>query len=160
MPALVAWTGTALGLSRPPATVLAVAGGLTLLCLLLIHRRWRRLPWSGLLAVTLSGTALCLLSLGAQTAVREAGLVPRLAQERATVTLEAVVITDPRVVATTGPTSTEMVLVRLDVRLGVRSRAAEPGAHPGARLRRRLLEGRALARDRAHQRAARRRRRR
>ena len=99
VPALVAWTGTALGLSRPPATVLAAAGGLTLLCLLLIHRRWRRLRWSGLLAVTVSGTALCLLSLGAQTAVREAGLVPRLAQERATVTLEAVVTTDPRVVA-------------------------------------------------------------
>ena len=130
VPALVAWAGTALGLSRSPATVLAVAGGLTLLCLLLIHRRWRRLPWSGLLAVTLSGTALCLLSLGAQTVVREAGLVPRLAQERATVTLEAVVVTDPRVVATTGPTSTELVLVRLDVRSvsgrGQQSRARTP----------------------------------
>ena len=45
-------------------------------------------------------------------------------------TVDAVVMTDPRVVMTTGPTTTELVLVRLDVRLvagrGERSRVHTP----------------------------------
>jgi competence protein ComEC len=130
LPALVAWTGAALGLSRPPLAVLGTAGALTALSLLLIGRRWRRLRWTALLAITALSTALCLVSLGAQSLLRQSGLVPELARERATVTVDGVVTTDPRVVATTGPTSTELVLVRLDVRLvtgrGEQSRVHTP----------------------------------
>ena len=116
--------------SRPPVVVLATAGALTALSLLLVRRSWRRLRWAGLLAATALSTALCLVSLGTQSLLREAGLVPELTRERATVTVDAVVMTDPRVVTTTGPTSTELVLVRLDVRLvsgrGEQSRVHTP----------------------------------
>ena len=130
LPTLVAWAGAALGLSRTPVTVLASAGVLTVLSLGLMCRRWRRLRWAGLLSMTALATALCLVSLGAQSLLREAGLVRELARERATVTVEGVVVTDPRVVMTTGPTTAELVLVRLDVRLvtgrGEQSRVHTP----------------------------------
>ena len=135
--------------------MLATAGALTALSLLLVRRRWRRLRWAGLLAATALSTALCLVSLGTQSLLREAGLVPELTRERATVTVDAVVMTDPRVVTTTGPTSTELVLVRLDVRLvsgrGERSRVHTPVLVFGDAS----WKAGAVARDRAHHRAAR-----
>ena len=128
LPALVAWTGAALGQSRSPVVVLAAAGALTALSLLLTPPV-AAAALAGLLAVTALSTALCLVSLGTQSLLRETGLVPELTRERATVTVDAVVMTDPRVVMTTGPTTTELVLVRLDVRL-VAGRGDRAVAHP------------------------------
>jgi competence protein ComEC len=75
-------------------------------------------------------TALCLLAAAAQSSVREAGLVPGLAVQRASATIEAVVLSDPRVVQTKGIRPVQLVIVKVSVRTvmgrGQRSQSSTP----------------------------------
>jgi competence protein ComEC len=130
LPALLAWACVALMLSLRPVVVAWAAGGLASLGVALLHRRLRRQSWVTATAFTLVATALCLVAAAAHSSVREAGLVPRLADQRASATVEAVVVSDPRVVQTKGVRPTELVLVRVSVRhvigRGQRSQASTP----------------------------------
>ena len=82
---------------------------------------WRRMG-----ALTLVTTALALLSLATHVAVREAGPVRELAADRATVSMDAVVASEPKLVAQrAGRLGSEpLVIVRLDVQ-SVTGRGAE-----------------------------------
>ena len=116
VPALLAWICVAAMLSMRPmvlaltsALFAGVGGGL-------MHPRWRRRSWVSGTAITLLGTALCLVATAAHASVREAGLVPSLAAGRASATVEAVILSDPRVIQTKGVRPTELVVVRASVR--------------------------------------------
>ena len=76
-----------------------------------------RLAWSRLLALSGVVAALVSLSLASWTAVREAGPVRELAVERAVVTVEGVVASDPVVVTTTAgrPGGPPLVVMTVDV---------------------------------------------
>ena len=120
IPALTAWAVVAAALATPvqwllaasAALILGVSGGW-----LVSRRRQRRDgtrdrcdvasrpksagsvgAWAGLLALTGVATALALVCLAIHSAVREAGPVSELAAERATVTVEATVASEPRLV--------------------------------------------------------------
>jgi len=130
VPALFGWICVAAMLPLRPVVLAVSAAGLAGLGAALMHRRWRRRSWASAVAFTLLGTALCLLATAAGSSVREAGLVPGLAAQRASATLEAVVLSDPRVIHTQGVRPTEMFLVRVSVRTvvgrGQRSESSTP----------------------------------
>jgi len=130
VPALFGWICVAAMLSLRPVVLALSAAGLAGLGVALTHRRWRRRSWSSAVAFTLLGTALCLLATAASSSVREAGLVPGLAAQRASATLEAVVVSDPRMIQTQGVRPAEMFLVRVSVRTvvgrGQRSKSSTP----------------------------------
>ena len=116
VPALAGWIVVAAMLSLRPVVLALSAAGLAGAGVVLMHPRWRRRSWVASVAFTLVGTALCLVATAAHSSVREAGLVPALAAQRATATVEAVVLSDPRVVQTKGVRPTELVIVRVSVR--------------------------------------------
>jgi competence protein ComEC len=130
VPALVGWVCVAVMLPVRPIHLAASAAGLAGLGVVLLHRRWRRRSWANAVAFSLIGTALCLVATAAGSGVREAGLVPRLASQRASATVEAVVLSDPRVVRTKGVRPTDLVIVRVSVRnvvgRGQRSESSTP----------------------------------
>jgi competence protein ComEC len=117
-------------LSQRPVVLALSAAGLAGLGVAFMLRRWRRKPWVTAVAFTLLGTALCLVAAAAHGSVREAGLVPALASQRASATIEAVVLSDPRVIQTKGIRPTELVIVRVSVRTvvgrGQRSESSTP----------------------------------
>ena len=116
VPALLAWICVAAMLSLRPM-VLALAAAVSAgIGVVLMHPGWRRRSWVTLPAVTLLGTALCLIATAAHSSAREAGLVPSLAAGRASATVEAVILSDPRVTQTKGVRPTELVMVRVSVR--------------------------------------------
>ena len=92
------------------------AAGLAGVGTFVMRPRWSRRSWVTGTAITLLGTALCLLATAAQSSVREAGLVPGLALQRASAKVEAVVLSDPRVVQTKGIRPVELVIVKVSVR--------------------------------------------
>ena len=116
VPALLAWIAVATMLSLRPLVLTVVAATFAGLGLTVMHHRWRRRSWVTSTAVTLLATALALVATAAHSSVREAGLVPGLAEQRAMATIEAVVVTDPRVVMTKGVRPTELVIVKVSVR--------------------------------------------
>jgi competence protein ComEC len=130
VPALVGWICVAAMLPLRPAVLAGAAAGLAGLGVVLMHRRWRQRSWVAAVSFTLVGTALCLVATAAHASVREAGLVPALAAQRASATVEAVVLSDPRVVQTKGIRPTELVIVRVSVRSvvgrGQRSESSTP----------------------------------
>ena len=130
VPALLGWICVASMLSLRPVVLALVAAGFTGLGVVFMHRRWRQRSWVTAVALTLLGTALCLVATAANSSVREAGLVPSLAAQRATATVEAVVLSDPRVVQTKGVRPTELTIVRVSVRTvvgrGERSESSTP----------------------------------
>jgi len=130
MPALFGWICVAAMLSLRPVVLASSAAAFAGFGLVVMHRRWRRRSWATAVAFTLLGTALCLVATAAHSSVREAGMVPSLAAQRASATVEAVVLSDPRVVQTKGPRPTELVIVRVSVRTvvgrGQRSESSTP----------------------------------
>jgi competence protein ComEC len=130
VPALLGWICVAAMLSLRPIHLALTAAGFAGLGVALMHPRWRRRSWVTSAAITLLGTALCLVATAAHASVREAGLVPSLAAQRASATVEAVVLSDPRVVQTKGLRPTELVIVRVSVRTvvgrGQRSESSTP----------------------------------
>jgi competence protein ComEC len=130
VPALLGWICVAAMLSQRPLVLALSAAGLAGLGVAFMHRRWRRSSWVTAVAFTLLGTALCLVAAAAHGSVREAGLVPALAAQRASATIEAVVLSDPRVIQTKGIRPTELVIVRVSVRTvvgrGQRSESSTP----------------------------------
>lgn len=130
VPALLGWIAVAAMLSLRPVVLAVSAAGFAALGVVLMHRRWRRRSWVTGVAFALLGTATCLVATAASSSVREAGLVPSLATQRATATVEAVVVSDPKVVQTKGVRPMELVMVRVSVRSvtgrGQRSRASTP----------------------------------
>ena len=130
VPALLGWICVAAMLSLRPVVLALSAAGFAMLGIILMHRRCRRRSWVTAVAITLLGTALCLVATAAQSRVREAGLVPSLAVQRASATVEAVVLSDPRLVRTKGVRPTELVIVRVSVRTvvgrGQRSETSTP----------------------------------
>ena len=131
LPALVAWTTVAAALGAAPPVLWALAGVSTLLGAWLALRPpgWLR-GRSGAVALTVLATALGLVATAAHVTMREAGLVPQLAGQRASGTIEGVVSSDPRVITKAGVVHTTLVIVRLDVDTvvgrGRRSAAATP----------------------------------
>jgi competence protein ComEC len=130
VPALLGWACVAAMLSLPPWVLAGSAGGFAGLGVVFLHQRLRRRRWATAAALTLLGTALCLVATAAHSSVRSAGLVPSLAAERATATVQAVVLSDPRVVRTKGVRPTELVILRVSVRTvvgrGQRSESSTP----------------------------------
>ena len=130
VPALLAWIAVAAMLSLRPLVLTVVAATFAGLGAAVMHHRWRRRSWVTSTAVTLLGTALALVATAAHSSVREAGLVPGLAAQRAMATIEAVIVTDPRVVMTKGVRPTELVIVKVSVRTvvgrGQRSESSTP----------------------------------
>lgn len=139
IPALTAWAVVAAALATPvqwllaasAALILGVSGGW-----LVSRRRQRRDgirdrcdvasrpksagpvgAWAGLLALTGVATALALVCLAIHSAVREAGPVSELAAERATVTVEATVASEPRLVPPRAgrPAAEPLVVTRIQV---------------------------------------------
>ena len=103
-------------LSLRPVILALLATGFAGLGAVLMRHRWRQRSWAPGVAITLLLTALCLLATAAHSSVREAGLVPGLAAQRASATVEAMVLSDPRVVRTNGVRPTELVIVKVSVR--------------------------------------------
>ena len=130
VPALLAWIAVAAMLSMRPMTLTLCAAAFAGVGAVLLHRRWRRRSWVTGVAITALGTALCLGATAAHSSVREAGLVPGLAAQRASATVEAVILSDPRVIHTKGVRPTELVIVRVSVRTvvgrGQRSETSTP----------------------------------
>ena len=130
VPALLAWITVAAMLSLRPMTLALFAAGFAGLGAMLMRPRWSRRSWVTGTAITLLGTALCLVATAAQSSVREAGLVPSLAAQRASATVEAVVLSDPRVIQTKGIRPVELVIVKVSVRMvvgrGQRSESSTP----------------------------------
>jgi competence protein ComEC len=130
VPALVAWICVAVMLPLRPIVLALAAAGFAGLGMALMHRRWRRRSWVTATAITLLGAALCLVATAAHSTVRQAGLVPSLAVGRASATVEAVILSDPRVIQTKGVRPTELVIVRVSVRSivgrGQRSESQSP----------------------------------
>ena len=130
VPALLAWICVAAMLSLRPMVLSLAACAFAGLGMLLMHQRWRRRSWATSVAITLLGTALALVATAAHASVREAGIVPSLAAARAAATVEAVILSDPRVVRTKGVRPTELVIVKVSVRTvvgrGQRSESSTP----------------------------------
>ena len=130
IPALIAWIAVAAMLSLRPMVLTLSAAGFAGVGAVLMRPRWRRRSWVTGAAITLLGTALALVATAAHSSVREAGLVPSLAAQRASATVEAVVLSDPRVVQTKGVRPTELVIVKVSVRTvvgrGQRSESSTP----------------------------------
>ena len=130
VPALLAWIAVAAMLSLRPMILTLFAAGFAVVGAMLMRPRWSRRSWVSATAITLLGTSLCLLATAAQSSVREAGLVPGLAVQRASATVEAVVVSDPRVIQTKGIRPVELVIVRVSVRTvvgrGQRSESSTP----------------------------------
>ena len=130
IPALIAWSAVAAMLSLRPMILALCAAGFAGVGATLMRPRWSRRSWVNVTAITLLGTALCLSAAAAQSSVREAGLVPGLAVQRASATVEAVVLSDPRVIQTKGIRPVEMVIVKVSVRTvvgrGQRSKSSTP----------------------------------
>ncbi|HEY8618737.1 MAG TPA: ComEC/Rec2 family competence protein [Dermatophilaceae bacterium] len=130
VPALLAWISVATMLALRPIVLMLSAVAFAGLGAVLMHRRWRRRSWVTSAAITLLGSALCLVATAAHATVREAGLVPGLAAQRASATVEAVILSDPRVVRTKGVRPTELVIVKVSVRTvvgrGQRSESSTP----------------------------------
>ncbi|HET7477314.1 MAG TPA: ComEC/Rec2 family competence protein [Dermatophilaceae bacterium] len=149
LPALVSWAAVAGALSWSPPTVVRLGLGCTAggILLLLVSVRpgvatcdvpLARLPAEpgrsrrrrARLSLTLLLTGASLLAVAAHLTIQTAGLVPELAAERATATLDAVVSADPRRLPSHGPAAEPLVLVRLTVERvsgrGSRSGAASP----------------------------------
>ena len=130
VPALFGWISVAAMLSLRPTVIAISAAGFAGLGVVLMHHHWRRRSWVTTTAATLLGTALCLIAAAAHSSIREAGLVPSLAAQRASATVEAVVLSDPKVVQTKGIRPAELVLVKVSVRTvvgrGQRSESATP----------------------------------
>ena len=130
VPALLGWICVAAMLSLPPLILALSAAGLAGLGVVMMHRRWRRRSWVTGTAFNFLGIALCLAATAANSSVREAGLVPGLAAQRASATVEAVVLSDPRLVQTKGVRPSELVIVRVSVRTvvgrGQRSESSTP----------------------------------
>jgi competence protein ComEC len=85
-----------------------------------LRRRGSRWPTWGrtcdVLALSCVGVALCLICTSAQSSIRSAGLVPGLAQQRASASVEAVVTSDPRIISTiAGGRPMQLVLVEISV---------------------------------------------
>ncbi|MEO7058685.1 MAG: ComEC/Rec2 family competence protein [Lapillicoccus sp.] len=106
LPALVGWALVAFALAWPLGGVVAagVVGAVVVLTAVVTGRRQEELrgePSAWLRPMALTGAVLVLLSvcLSAWTAVREAGPVRELASERAAVTVEGRVASDPVLVA-------------------------------------------------------------
>jgi len=127
---LLAWIAVAAMLSLRPMILTLFAAGFAVVGAMLMRPRWSRRSWVSATAITLLGTSLCLLATAAQSSVREAGLVPGLAVQRASATVEAVVVSDPRVIQTKGIRPVELVIVRVSVRTvvgrGQRSESSTP----------------------------------
>jgi len=130
VPAMLAWICVASMLSLRPIVLVLAAAMFAGLGVVVMHHRWRRRSWVTGTAITLLGTALCLVATAAHASVREAGLVPSLAAKRASATVEAVILSDPRVIQTKGVRPTELVIVRVSVRTvvgrGQRSESSTP----------------------------------
>jgi len=130
VPVLLGWVAVAAMLSLRPVVLALSAAGFAGLGVAVMHRRWRRRSWVTAVAFSLLGTSMCLVATAAGSSVREAGLVPNLASQRASATVEAVVISDPRVVQTKGVRPTELVMVRVSVHTvagrGQRSKSSTP----------------------------------
>lgn len=130
IPALFAWICVAAMLSLRPIVLALTAAGLAVTGAVLLRHRWSRRSWVTGAAITFLGTGLCLIATAAHSSVREAGLVPGLADGRASATVEAVILSDPRVVRTKGVRPTELVIVRVSVRTvvgrGERSETSTP----------------------------------
>lgn len=136
LPALAGWGSLAVGLELSPTGLLMAAGS----ALVAAVAGWalrRRAGWptSGRagdgIALSCLGAALCLLCAAAQSSVRSAGLVPALADQRASATVNAVVTSDPRIVSTAaGGRPMQLVVVRVSVNevvgRGLRSGADTP----------------------------------
>jgi len=127
VPALVGWACVAAMLSLSSVTLALFALGFAGLGIASMHRRWHHRSWVPAVAFTLLGTSLCLVATAAHLSVRTAGLVPALAVQQATATVEATVLSDPRTVQTKGVRPTELVIVRVSVRTVVgRGQRSEP----------------------------------
>ncbi len=119
VPAGVVWALVAAALGTP---AVVTAAGSAACAVVAGAAAWglRRTRHAAVRLGVLTGVAaaLALTSLAANTAVREAGPVRGLAADRATVTLEGSVASDPRIVArpVRRPDSAPLVIVRLDVR--------------------------------------------
>ena len=117
-------------LSLRPIVLTLISIAFTGLGVGLMHRRWRRRCWVTGTAITLLASALSLVATAAHASVREAGLVPGLAAQRASATVEAVILSDPRVVRTKGIRPAELVIVKVSVRTvvgrGQRSESSTP----------------------------------
>ena len=135
VPALLAWICVATMLSVRPMVLALAAAGFAGLGMVLMRHRWRRRSWVTGAALTLLGTSLCLFATAAHSGVREAGLVPSLAAQRASATVEAVILSDPRLIQTKGARPTELVIVRVSVRTvaGRGQRSQSVNAGPGVR---------------------------
>jgi competence protein ComEC len=117
--ALCAWVATAATLAVPAPWRLALASACLLACLsLLVALRGRRRSpaWSGAAGLALAATAICLAASGLHQLQRGAGLLPRLAEQGASVQLTARVASDPTSVRTHGPAPRDLVMVTLAVR--------------------------------------------
>jgi len=130
VPALLAWISVSAMLSLRPLALALSAAGFAGVGVALMHHRWRRRPWVAGCAFTVLSIALCLVATAAHSSVRQAGLVPSLAAQRASATIEAVVLSEPRLVRTKGARPTELVMVRVSVGTvvgrGQRSESATP----------------------------------
>jgi competence protein ComEC len=132
VPAMLAWICVAAMLSLRPIVLASTAAGFAGLGVLVMLGRWRRLPWTSGAAIALLATSLCLFAAATASSVREAGLVPSMAAQRATATatVQALVLSDPRVVQTKGVRPTELVIVKVSVRTvvgrGQRSESSTP----------------------------------
>jgi competence protein ComEC len=130
VPALLGWIAVAAMLPLRPVVLALSATGFAGLGVALMHRRWRRRSWVTAAAFSLLGTAMCLVATAANSSIREAGLVPGLAAQRASATVEALVVSDPRVIQTKGVRPMELVMVRVSVRTvagrGQRSKSSTP----------------------------------
>lgn len=119
VPAVVVWAVLAAGLALPAP--LSASGAAAALLVVVGSWRWLRRSRRScvrLVALTAGACALGLGSLAANVAIREAGPVRELAAERATATVEAVVASEPRLVAQRGGRAggEPLVVVRIDVR--------------------------------------------
>jgi competence protein ComEC len=120
-PAVTAWAATAMLLAAPVHVLVL------LVCALVVASLWSIRPcgfgpggpWlrsrTGSLPLAMSATALVLVALVLHRGVRTAGTVTALAQQGATVTLEAEVASDPRVLPASGVRRTPLVVVTLKV---------------------------------------------
>ena len=130
VPALFAWICVAAMLALQPMVLALCAAAFAGLGSVLMHHHWRRRTWVTSTAFALVATALALVATAAHASVRQAGLVPGLAAQRAAATIEAVVLSDPRVVMTKGVAPAELVIVKVSVRTvvgrGQRSESSTP----------------------------------
>ncbi|MDQ6715631.1 MAG: ComEC/Rec2 family competence protein [Actinomycetota bacterium] len=122
LPALATWSVVAASLGLPVRALLAVAGALVILAagtavLVRVRAGTDRRRWAALATLTAVATALGLTCLATQVAVREAGPVGELAQARATVSLDAEVVEEPRLVTSRPgrPDAQPLVVLRLAV---------------------------------------------